>query len=299
MSPVWPRHVARRCWRPSRRQDGPSCRAGGHRPVALSGRHGRRGRRNNFSTRRHAQPAGRRDLSAVASTGGQRLRCRRGRRRRGTPMNRKNLSSQPDRSLMATVDARPGHAGNPSAGRLRGGLHGCSESACHADPPTGEADRARGPGGSPEHRPETVTVDLAKLHDPSGFRPDVTRDQRIHVHIDLGRVFEARETIDAALAEYQQALEACEHKGLGRFRSSRPGAGGTPDRRGARPIGPLRPVRGPLQEGDPAQPQRPQGLERRRIQLLSPGTMGRCRAVLQDRPANLSGRCPDHDEPRA
>ena len=48
----------------------------------------------------------------------------------------------------------------------------------------------------------------------------MTQDQRIHVHLDLGRVFEQKGNLEAALMEYQQALAACERKGVGRTRSA-------------------------------------------------------------------------------
>jgi Flp pilus assembly protein TadD len=68
--------------------------------------------------------------------------------------------------------------------------------------------------------PNTVSVDLSKINDPNAFRNTVTRDQRIHVHIDFGRVFEIQGNFEAALLEYQQALAACERKGFGRGSSA-------------------------------------------------------------------------------
>jgi Flp pilus assembly protein TadD len=89
-------------------------------------------------------------------------------------------------------------------------------SSCKADPPWRKTD----PPPTPPAAPETVAVDLTKAHDPNGFREHVTQDQRIHVHIDFGRVFESQGNFEAALSEYQQALAACEHKGIGRTRSA-------------------------------------------------------------------------------
>ena len=80
--------------------------------------------------------------------------------------------------------------------------------------------QANPPAVAQNPEPQTVSVDLTRSHDPNGFLPEATRDQRIHVHIDFGRVFEARGNFEAALAEYQQALEACNHRGLARFRSA-------------------------------------------------------------------------------
>ena len=65
-----------------------------------------------------------------------------------------------------------------------------------------------------------TAVNLNRIYDPEGFRKDVTPDQRIHVHIDLGRVFEVQGNLDAALSEYQQALAACEYKGIRHGRSA-------------------------------------------------------------------------------
>jgi tetratricopeptide (TPR) repeat protein len=82
------------------------------------------------------------------------------------------------------------------------------------DPPTP-------PPAAPENTaPGTVPVDLSRAHDPDPFRPNVTRNQRIHVHLDLGRVFESRGNFEAALLEYQQALASCERWGLGRTSST-------------------------------------------------------------------------------
>ncbi len=94
-------------------------------------------------------------------------------------------------------------------------------SSCKADPPWRKTDPPPTPPAAPEAvAPGTVAVDLTKAHDPNGFREHVTQDQRIHVHIDFGRVFESQGNFEAALAEYQQALAACEHKGIGRTRSA-------------------------------------------------------------------------------
>ena len=108
-------------------------------------------------------------------------------------------------------------------------LPGLSSRGRHAAPahelqgrPALEENRsAATPPAVPQNlEPGTVAVDLTRAHDSHDFRPDVTRDQKIHVHIDLGRVFETRGNFEAALMEYQQALEACEHKGFGRLRST-------------------------------------------------------------------------------
>ena len=94
-------------------------------------------------------------------------------------------------------------------------------SSCKADPPWRKTDPPPTPPAAPETvAPGTVAVDLTKAHDPNEFREDVTQDQRIHVHIDFGRVFESQGNFEAALSEYQQALAACEHKGIGRTRSA-------------------------------------------------------------------------------
>ncbi len=90
-----------------------------------------------------------------------------------------------------------------------------------ADPPWRKTDPPPTPPVAPETAaPDTVSVNLSRTYDPNGFRKDVTQDQRIHVHIDLGRVFESQGNFEAALSEYQQALAACEHRGFGRTRSA-------------------------------------------------------------------------------
>jgi Flp pilus assembly protein TadD len=90
-----------------------------------------------------------------------------------------------------------------------------------ADLPWRKTDPPSTPPAVPETvAPGTVAVNLTKAYDPNGFRKDVTQDQRIHVHIDFGRVFESQGKFEAALSEYQQALAACEHKGFGRSRSA-------------------------------------------------------------------------------
>jgi tetratricopeptide (TPR) repeat protein len=90
-----------------------------------------------------------------------------------------------------------------------------------AEPPWRKTDPPAYPPAAPEAAASsTVAVDLTKAYGPSGFRKDVTQDQRIHVHIDLGRVFETQGNFEAAVMEYEQALAACEHKGIGRTRSA-------------------------------------------------------------------------------
>jgi Flp pilus assembly protein TadD len=92
---------------------------------------------------------------------------------------------------------------------------------CKAGPPWPKSNTPPTPPSAPEGvAPGTTAVDLTKAYDSHDFRPDVTRDQKIHVHIDFGRVFESLGNFEAALAEYQQALEACGHKGLDRLRSA-------------------------------------------------------------------------------
>jgi tetratricopeptide (TPR) repeat protein len=91
-----------------------------------------------------------------------------------------------------------------------------------ADPPWRKtAQQTSSPPTVPQTlEPGTVSVDQTRPSDPHDFRPEATRDQKIHVHIDLGRVFETRGNFEAALMEYQQALEACGHKSFGRLRST-------------------------------------------------------------------------------
>lgn len=67
--------------------------------------------------------------------------------------------------------------------------------------------------------PNTVSVDVNQPLDDITFHKDVTQEQRVKVHLDLGRVFESQGNHEGALLEYQEALAACEHKGLGRTRA--------------------------------------------------------------------------------
>jgi Flp pilus assembly protein TadD len=67
--------------------------------------------------------------------------------------------------------------------------------------------------------PNTVSVDITRSHNEGTFRKDVTPEQRVNVHLDLGRVFETQGNHEGALLEYQEALAACENKGLGKTRS--------------------------------------------------------------------------------
>jgi tetratricopeptide (TPR) repeat protein len=67
-----------------------------------------------------------------------------------------------------------------------------------------------------ETPPGTVAVDLSRPQDDTPFLPHPTQTQRIRVHLDFGRVFESQGSFEAALAEYQDALAACENRGLGK-----------------------------------------------------------------------------------
>ncbi|MFO0889325.1 MAG: tetratricopeptide repeat protein [Isosphaeraceae bacterium] len=68
--------------------------------------------------------------------------------------------------------------------------------------------------------PNTVSVDLSRSADGPKFRRNLTPAQRIHTHLDLGRVFESQGNFEAALMEYQQGLAACERRGIGRTSSA-------------------------------------------------------------------------------
>ncbi len=95
---------------------------------------------------------------------------------------------------------------------LAGSVLLCSSSL--SAPPQKNAEPNPAPPPVPESSaPGTVAVDLTRSLDPNGFRAKVTKDQKIHVHLDLGRVFEQKGNFEAALMEYQQALAACERQG--------------------------------------------------------------------------------------
>lgn len=92
---------------------------------------------------------------------------------------------------------------------------------CLSAPPKKQTEPNPAPPPVPESSaPGTAAVDLTRSLDPNGFHATVTQDQKIHVHLDLGRVFEQKGNLEAALMEYQQALAACERKGIGRTRST-------------------------------------------------------------------------------
>ncbi|MGO9601064.1 MAG: tetratricopeptide repeat protein [Isosphaeraceae bacterium] len=92
---------------------------------------------------------------------------------------------------------------------------------CLAAPTKSKKEPMASPPVAPENSgTTTASVDLTKAYEPNPFRHDVTTDQRIHVHIDLGRVFESQGNHEAALMEYEQALEACQKKSVGRSRSA-------------------------------------------------------------------------------
>ena len=93
------------------------------------------------------------------------------------------------------------------------------------------------------------------------------------MHIDFGRVFESQGNFDAAVLEYQDALTVVETRRRGPFR---PADQALAHRRmGAPSIGwDDSPRPRCITKGPQAQPERPEGLERRGLQLLSPGPVG-------------------------
>ncbi len=46
------------------------------------------------------------------------------------------------------------------------------------------------------------------------FHREVSPDQQYNVHLEVGRIYEAQGGFEAAIAEYQKALDACAHGGL-------------------------------------------------------------------------------------
>jgi len=68
------------------------------------------------------------------------------------------------------------------------------------------------------HKPALTSAPEAKTDSQvvsSEFRREVTPDQQFNVHIELGRVYESQREYNAALGEYQKALEACDRRGFG------------------------------------------------------------------------------------
>jgi Flp pilus assembly protein TadD len=93
---------------------------------------------------------------------------------------------------------------------------------CHSSPwnrPAQVQTQAVPPITPQEAAPGTVSVDLTTAYQQNPFRATVTQDQRVHVHLDLGKVFEAQGNHEAALLEYQEALTASETRGMGKARA--------------------------------------------------------------------------------
>lgn len=65
--------------------------------------------------------------------------------------------------------------------------------------------------------PQTISSTNPPPSDPSApkteFRKDVTHDQEYNVHVELGRVYETQGNNEAAVVEYQKAVDVCEKKG--------------------------------------------------------------------------------------
>ncbi len=47
------------------------------------------------------------------------------------------------------------------------------------------------------------------------FHREVSQDQQYNVHLEMGRIYETQGSFEAAVAEYQKALDACADNGLG------------------------------------------------------------------------------------
>jgi Flp pilus assembly protein TadD len=64
-------------------------------------------------------------------------------------------------------------------------------------------------------------AEVAKANDPrSEFHKTATDRQRLQVHLDFGRIFEAQGDFDGAVLEYQDALTVLDTKGRGEFRAA-------------------------------------------------------------------------------
>jgi Tfp pilus assembly protein PilF len=88
---------------------------------------------------------------------------------------------------------------------LAGGLAASAISGCRT---TGDASK-RKPDPNPQKQASAENV----LGSPSDFRKDVSHDQGFNVHVELGRVYESQSNFEAAVVEYQKAVEICDKKG--------------------------------------------------------------------------------------
>jgi Flp pilus assembly protein TadD len=113
-------------------------------------------------------------------------------------------------------EARRGPARAAGAIWLAAALLAAVPAAGRAGPPSKGAEPSPPPPDVPDG---TVSLDLSRATDSMQFRKNPTPAQRIHTHLDLGRVFEKHGNYEAALMEYQQGLAACEKKWVGRNHS--------------------------------------------------------------------------------
>ncbi len=127
-------------------------------------------------------------------------------------------------------------------------------------------------------------------------------EQQFNVHLELGRMYETQGYFEAAITEYQKALDASGHlspspsgakTGETRAGLAHRRMGGAYDR-----LGRFAQAETHYRAGAEAQPQRREGLERRRVQLLPPEALGRRRAEPQDRRADRPREPEDPDQPR-
>ena len=130
---------------------------------------------------------------------------------------------------------------------------------------------------SPPQLPEGANAEVAAQLQQSGpttdFHAEATDRQAFQVHIDFGRVFESQGNFDAAVLEYQEALTVVETKRRARsgqpMRRWRTGGWGAP----SIVLGRFAQAESHYQKSLKFSPKDLEGLERRRLQLLSPGAM--------------------------
>lgn len=71
-----------------------------------------------------------------------------------------------------------------------------------------------------EAGPGAVSVDLGRRDGvDQTFSAEPTEEQRLNVHLDLGKVFDKQGNFEAALLEYQEAMAVAERGGIGKTRS--------------------------------------------------------------------------------
>ena len=140
-------------------------------------------------------------------------------------MNILNLESG-----IRTATTADGGGPAPCRAGMRVLIGGCVHSPRHAPAPVPAAAPVRAAtisDGIP-----TTSVDLSRTAgDNTTFHETATERQKFQVHIDFGKIFDARGDLDRAVQEYQDALKVAEARGHRELTAADRGPGPSPDRR--------------------------------------------------------------------